>query len=139
VRSEANPAQSLSAPHRDRGIIAPVRAYVDGARRSSGMGYIESSLLPNEKIVYKVKLHWIIFWKSSVVTILGVAFLLILPIVGMIVLAIGIIGLIPSVVDYTTSEFGVTNKRVLSKSDLYGAGRWSCCCATWKRSWSIKA
>jgi hypothetical protein len=29
------------------------------------MGYIESNLLPDEMIVYKAKLHSIIFWKAS--------------------------------------------------------------------------
>jgi uncharacterized membrane protein YdbT with pleckstrin-like domain len=79
------------------------------------MGYIESSLLPDEKIVYKAKLHWMIVWKPCALIFLGAVFLLILPIAGVIVLAIGIIALIPPVIDYTTSEFGVTDKRVIIK------------------------
>jgi hypothetical protein len=50
--------------------------------------------------------------------VLGAVFLFILPIAGMIVLAIGLIALIPPVVDYTTSECGVTNKRVIVKVGL---------------------
>jgi hypothetical protein len=103
------------------------------------MGYIESNLLPDEQIVYKAKLHRIIFWKPCALIVLGAVFLFILPIAGMIVLAIGLIALIPSVTDYTTSEFGVTNKRVIIKVGLNGAARWSCCCVTWKRSWWTKA
>lgn len=82
------------------------------------MGYIESNLLADEQIVYKAKLHSVIFWKPCALIMLGVVFLLILPIAGMIVLAIGLIALIPPVIDYTTSEFGVTNKRVIIKVGL---------------------
>lgn len=82
------------------------------------MGYIESNLLADEQIVYKAKLHSVIFWKPCALIMLGVVFLFILPIAGMIVLAIGLIALIPPVIDYTTSEFGVTNKRVIIKVGL---------------------
>jgi uncharacterized membrane protein YdbT with pleckstrin-like domain len=82
------------------------------------MGYIESNLLPDEQIVYKAKLHRIIFWKPCALIVLGAVFLFILPIAGMIVLAIGLIALILPVTDYTTSEFGVTNKRVIIKVGL---------------------
>lgn len=82
------------------------------------MGYIESNLLADEQIDYKAKLHSVIFWKPCALMMLGVVFLFILPIAGMIVLAIGLIALIPPVIDYTTSEFGVTNKRVIIKVGL---------------------
>jgi hypothetical protein len=29
------------------------------------MGYVENNLLPNEEIVYKAKIHWIIYRISS--------------------------------------------------------------------------
>ena len=79
------------------------------------MGYIESNLLPDEQVVYKAKLHWIIFWKSCAVILLGIIFLFILPVIGMIVLAIGLPAVISPLIDYITSEFGVTNKRVIIK------------------------
>ena len=79
------------------------------------MGYIESNLLADEQIVYKAKLHWIIFWKSCAVILLGIIFLFILPVIGMIVLAIGLLAVISPLIDYITSEFGVTNKRVIIK------------------------
>ena len=82
------------------------------------MGYIESNLLADEQIVYKAKLHSVIFWKPCALIMLGVVFLFILPIAGMIVLAIGLIALIPPVIDYTTSEFGVTNTRVIIQVGL---------------------
>ena len=79
------------------------------------MGYIESNLLPDEKIVYKARLHWIIFWKPFALIVLGIVFVFIQPIVAAIVIAIGVFALISPIVDYATSEFGVTNKRVIIK------------------------
>jgi uncharacterized membrane protein YdbT with pleckstrin-like domain len=79
------------------------------------MGYIESNLLPDEKIVYRARLHWIIFWKPCAIIVCGIIFILPQPIVGMVVVAIGLLALIPPVIDYATSEFGVTSKRVIIK------------------------
>jgi len=79
------------------------------------MGYIDSNLLPDEKVVYRVRLHGMIFWKSCTLILLGIVFLFLQPIVGMIVLGVGALALIPSLIDYATSEFGVTNKRVIIK------------------------
>jgi uncharacterized membrane protein YdbT with pleckstrin-like domain len=79
------------------------------------VGYIESNLLADETIVYKAKLHWVVFWKSIALIILGVIFLLIQPIIGIVVVAIGVLALLRPLIDYATSEFGVTNKRVIIK------------------------
>jgi uncharacterized membrane protein YdbT with pleckstrin-like domain len=79
------------------------------------MGYLESNLLPDEKIVYKAKLHSIIFWKPCALILLGIVFLIIQPIVAAIVIAIGVLAMISPIIDYATSEFGVTNKRVIIK------------------------
>jgi uncharacterized membrane protein YdbT with pleckstrin-like domain len=79
------------------------------------MGYIESNLLPDEMIVYKARLHSIIFWKACALIFLGIVFLLIQPLMGAIVIAIGVFAIISPIVDYATSEFGVTNKRVIIK------------------------
>ena len=79
------------------------------------MAYIESNLLPDEQVVLKAKLHWIIFVKSFAVIFLGLVFVFILPIVGGVVVLIGLAAAIPAIVDYLTSEFGVTNKRVIIK------------------------
>jgi uncharacterized membrane protein YdbT with pleckstrin-like domain len=84
-------------------------------RNCIDMGYIESNLLPDEKIVYKARLHWIIFWKSWALIFLGIVFLFIQPIIAAIVIAIGVFALISPIIDYATSEFGVTNKRVIIK------------------------
>ena len=79
------------------------------------MGYIDSNLLSDEKVVYRARLHRIIFWKPCALVLLGIIFFFLQPIIGMIVAAIGLLALIGPVIDYATSEFGVTSKRVIIK------------------------
>lgn len=54
--------------------------------KGAGMGYIESNLLPDENIAYKARLHGIVL----AIVVLGAICLVIQPIIGMIVLAIGL-------------------------------------------------
>ncbi len=79
------------------------------------MGYIEKNLLPDEAIVYAARLHRMIFWKPVALIVLGAIFLWIQTIIGAGVILIGLLALIVPVVDYCSSEFGVTNKRVIIK------------------------
>ena len=79
------------------------------------MGYIESNLLADEKIIYKARLHGIIFVKPVALIVLGVIFLFIQPIIGSLVVVIGVVAVIPPLIDFLSSEFGVTNKRVIIK------------------------
>ena len=79
------------------------------------MGYIESNLLPEETVVHRTRLHWLIFWKAVVVAMLGVGLLAVEFTVGTIVLAVGLLMLLPALVAYKSSEFGVTTKRVVIK------------------------
>ena len=79
------------------------------------MSYIESNLLADERVIYQGKLHWVIFLKPAALILLGFSFLLIQPIIGAGVLAIGGIAALPVFIDYLSSEFGVTSKRVIIK------------------------
>jgi len=79
------------------------------------VGYIESNLLADEKIIYKARLHGIIFVKPVALIVLGVIFLFIQPIIGSLVVVIGVVAVIPPLINFLSSEFGVTNKRVIIK------------------------
>ena len=79
------------------------------------MGYIEANLLSDEHVVYTARLHWIIFLKPFALVFLGLIFLMIQPIIGAVVIIIGLAASVPPAVDYFSSEFGVTNKRVIIK------------------------
>src|SRR5450755_1114387 len=84
------------------------------------MSYVENNLLPNEQITYRAKLHWIIYGLPA--TVFVIAILVALGGGGWIAgLAIGVIGLVllvPPWIKSTSSEFAITNKRVLIKVGL---------------------
>ena len=82
------------------------------------MGYVEANLLPDEKLVHKATLHWLIFWKALLVTALGIVFVVIQPAIGLMVVVIGLVMFLPPWIARRTSEFGVTTKRVIVKTGL---------------------
>lgn len=102
------------------------------------MGYIEKSLIKDENVIYQAKLHWIIFLWPIIGSILLVfllgagvfsgfgfnppptgamppggaqTFLQFAPIIFILTIITGI----NSLINYRSSEFAVTNKRVLGK------------------------
>ena len=86
------------------------------------MSYLDDHLLPGERIVYRARLHWTIFLASIVVVLLGLALTIVLQMVepayafaGLALAGIGLLLAIGPAVRYVTSEFAVTDKRVLGK------------------------
>jgi uncharacterized membrane protein YdbT with pleckstrin-like domain len=82
------------------------------------MGYIESNLLPGETVVQRARLHWIVFLKAVAVVVVGLALLFLQPIVGGVVIGVGLLMAVPPWLERLTSEFGVTSKRVIIKVGL---------------------
>ncbi len=84
------------------------------------MGYIESNLLPGETVVQRARLHWIVFLKAIAVFIAGLALLYFEPrTIGLIVMGIGLLMAIPPWVQRLSSEFGITNRRVIIKVGFF--------------------
>lgn len=93
------------------------------------MGYAEQNLLPGEEIIYKAKLHWALFLGpigpliiAVIVLILGAgqnsdsgSFLLCL---GGIFFLGAIINGLGALSTFLTTEFALTNKRVIAKTGL---------------------
>ena len=79
------------------------------------MGYIDSHLLPNETVVSKARLHWFVYLKAIAVMLLGAGLAAIEPTIGAIIAGVGLLLMVPPFIAYTSSEFGVTNKRVIIK------------------------
>jgi uncharacterized membrane protein YdbT with pleckstrin-like domain len=82
------------------------------------VSYIDETLLPDEHVVYRTRLHWIIFARAALVLIGGAAVLITfhaVPLAGAAVLVVGALMLIPPFIAYQTTEFGVTNKRMIVK------------------------
>jgi membrane protein YdbS with pleckstrin-like domain len=87
------------------------------------MSYLDDHLLDGEHIVYRARLHWTIFITPIIVVLLGVALGIVLwtyePaywFLGAILAGIGLLLAIGPLINYTSSDFAVTNKRVLSKT-----------------------
>src|ERR671916_661077 len=87
------------------------------------MSYLDDHLLDGERIVYRARLHWSIFTTAIVVVLLGVALAIVLHVLdpqywyfGLILAGIGLLLAIGPAINYSSSEFAVTNKRVLSKT-----------------------
>jgi len=83
------------------------------------MGYVESNLLPNERITYRARLHRIIYLFPC--CILAVAVPVAIAggwIAGAVLCVIGLILLVPPWIRSVSSEFAITNKRVLIKIGL---------------------
>ena len=80
------------------------------------MGYIEANLLPGVTAVQLARLHWIVFLKAAAVLILGLGLLYFDPkLIGLIVMAVGVLMALPPWISRVSSEFGVTSKRVIIK------------------------
>jgi uncharacterized membrane protein YdbT with pleckstrin-like domain len=80
------------------------------------MGYIEKNLMAGEKVIYRTKLHWVIFlWSAIFLIIAIVGFAGGSGAVGGLFILLTVLAGISSFLNYSTSEFGVTNKRVLVK------------------------
>jgi len=81
------------------------------------MGFIDENLMQGESVIYRTKLHWIEFLFPALVLIVGFLSLAYPDkSVAKFFIIIAIILVIRSLVIYLTSEFGITNKRVLIKT-----------------------
>jgi uncharacterized membrane protein YdbT with pleckstrin-like domain len=86
------------------------------------MSYLDDHLLAGEQIVYRARLHWIIFGVSIALVVVGIVLAIILQAtqhdywyLGMALVGIGLLFAIGPAIRYISSEFAVTDKRVLAK------------------------
>jgi uncharacterized membrane protein YdbT with pleckstrin-like domain len=91
------------------------------------VGYVERHLLPNEHVVYKTRLHWVLFLKPVLVTVVGIILAVVLrqvadpPWLWMLGAAVVLVGLgwwLVHYVEVMTSEFAVTTSRLIFKVGL---------------------
>jgi uncharacterized membrane protein YdbT with pleckstrin-like domain len=88
------------------------------------MSYIEKNLLPDEQITYRAKLHWIIYAPAVMLLVPGILLIVLgavrhhttaLLVFGIVIVVVSLFLALPAWIRQKTSEFGVTNKRVLIK------------------------
>ncbi len=90
------------------------------------MAYIDENLMPDEQVVYRTRLHWIFFLRPALLLALFLLMIVILvsspesEAAGFAAIAIllflwFLVKSLASLRSYLTSEFGVTNRRVLLK------------------------
>ncbi len=92
------------------------------------MGYVDKHLLEGERVVYRARLHRIIFVPPLALAVVGaiVAILIdvylanpqVAAIVAVAVAVVALLYAIPRLIRYASSEFAVTNKRVIVKVGL---------------------
>jgi uncharacterized membrane protein YdbT with pleckstrin-like domain len=93
------------------------------------VGYVERHLLPNEQVIYKTRLHWVLFAKPALVTLVGFVLAVALGAAtrlewlwyaSLLVLAGGLGWGAAHAVELLTSEFAVTSTRLIFKVGLIG-------------------
>jgi len=80
------------------------------------MSYVDNSLIPDEQVAFRTRLHLVIFLPP--ILLLGISVLLFaygLAPGGEVLLAVAILWGLAKYIDYASSEFAVTNKRVIIK------------------------
>ena len=99
------------------------------------MGYVERHLLPDEQVLYKTRLHWILLLKPCLLAMLGLAIiafswwahgpsgrwaeaLAALAYLGATVAGAGLLWVLVRYVEMRTSEFAVTTIRLILKVGL---------------------
>jgi uncharacterized membrane protein YdbT with pleckstrin-like domain len=95
------------------------------------MGYVERHLLPGERVLYKTRLHWVLFARPLLVTLIGAGLAVAVRYldaqaeaarwagwIGLGIMAIGLLWGFVHWVELRTSEFAVTTTRVIFKVGL---------------------
>jgi len=89
------------------------------------MSFIEKNLSANERIVYTTKIHWYIYLRSVFLILLGIIIAasaskpgdFVNGLVGVLVF-VGVVLFINAILISKSSEFAVTNKRVILKTGV---------------------
>ena len=88
------------------------------------MGYVERHLLPNERVIYKTRLHWILFVKPGFVTLVALSVTVALGALtrmewvwylSLLVILVGLAWGGIHAIELFTSEFAVTTTRLIFK------------------------
>jgi Bacterial PH domain len=79
------------------------------------MSYVDSNLLPGEQVIFRGRLHGIIFTLPIGLAVIGILSLTVSGVLGISLLGAAAILGFASLVQFISSEFAVTNRRVILK------------------------
>ncbi len=80
------------------------------------MGYIDEVLQPEEEIVHRAVVHWIVYWNGFIVLIIGGLWWLADPGIGVWIVALGGLLLVIAFIKRVSTELVITSKRVIAKT-----------------------
>ncbi len=90
------------------------------------MSYIDDNLMPEEQVIYRTQLHWVVFIRPAIFLIIAIliftmgdpqsAIAGLLATLALFFLLAAIIDGVGAFIKLKTSEFGLTNKRVIAKA-----------------------
>ena len=80
--------------------------------------YVDSNLNPGEHVVYRGAVHWVIYLPPVLMVCFGVPLIGVIERIGLVMAIAGLLAGAAAWVRQTTSEFAVTNRRVIVKTGL---------------------
>ncbi len=86
--------------------------------------YLDRTLQPDETVLYRARLHWIIYAQGAALVVAGAVVWIasaipIFFVVGEIVMAVGLLSLAAAAIQRFSTELAITSKRVLVKRGLF--------------------
>lgn len=86
--------------------------------------YLDRTLQPDETVLYRARLHWIIYAQGAALVVAGAVVWIasaipIFFVVGGIVMAVGLLSLAAAAIQRFSTELAITSKRVLVKRGLF--------------------
>lgn len=81
------------------------------------MGYVDSNLSPNEKVLVRGKIHWFVFVPGTILMLIGFSLLgdRDIGLLGALLILIAIFSLVKAALLTATTELAVTTKRIIAK------------------------
>ncbi len=79
------------------------------------MNYVESVLMPGEKIIEKAQIHWFIFVVDVMILIIGLWSAHIQFLLAAVIVVMGLYLTARDIIYYLATELALTNKRVIAK------------------------
>ncbi|MES1157034.1 MAG: PH domain-containing protein [Alphaproteobacteria bacterium] len=80
--------------------------------------YLETTLSSGESVLYKARVHWIVFVGPIWAIVFGAALVAVSTVFGGVLLFLGILGVAMAFVQRATTDLAVTNKKIISKTGL---------------------